>query len=136
MPAPLAQSGVALPQLQQFQNRPRLTQLPPQRPTRQSLPHLAPHVILAPLTPEPIPSSQAFIKAQAREIHFASSKAGKLKKRMSLMGPASQLNDTPVVTTVSFAPGFSKSVAKEEDLEPMVMDKVHKRVLSKRKSNW
>jgi len=83
-------------------------------------------------------STQIFVRAQTQEIHFPPSKAGKLKKRVSLAGP-SQLGDTPVVTTVSFAPpiiGFTNPITKEDDFGPLMAEKfVHKRVLSKRK-HW
>lgn len=133
MPAPLAQSQATSPQ---YQHRPPLAQLPPQRPSRQSLPH-PPYAMSS---PDSIPSTQIFVKAQAQEIHFPPSKAGKLKKRGSLMGPASQLADPPVVTTVSFTPpiiGYNNGVARDDDFGPAMTEKlVHKRVLSKRKSNW
>lgn len=136
MPTPLAQSNsISL----QYQNRPPLAQLPAQRPSR-SLTHSAPRPVLASSPSDSMPSAQIFVKTQAQEIHFAPSKAGKLKKRVSLMGTASQVDHPPVVTTVSFAPpiiGFDNSVAQEDGLRHMVTEKlVHKRVLSKRKTNW
>jgi len=120
MPAPLAQSNAIPPQ---YQNHPPLTQLPPQRPTRQ----------MPPFAPEPMPSAQIFVKAQAQEIHLAPSGVGKLKKRLSLIGSAS--HHPPVVTTVSFAPpiiGFN-SLSQDDEFRNQL---AHKRVLSKRRSNW
>jgi len=121
MPAPLAQSSAVPPQ---YQNRPPMAQLPP-RQTRH-MPHSPP------FAPEPMPSAQIFVKAQAQEIHLAPSGVGKLKKRLSLIGTS---HYPPVVTTVSFAPpiiGFNP-VSQEDEFRNKL---AHKRVLSKRRSNW
>lgn len=84
--------------------------------------------------------SNTVVKAQAEEIPFASDKVAKLKKRVSMITPASPPSAPPIITTVSFAPpiiDFKNSVANDNGLQRVMMNKLGpRRVLSKRKDVW
>jgi len=135
MPAPLSQPNMA-PQSRPIEYRHTIhTRQSHYLPARQ-----VPSQIVEPSSrpleralPERIRPASTVVKAQAEEISFASAKVAKLKKRVSMMSPASPPS---AITTVSFAPpiiDFKNSVANDNDLQRVVMNKLGpKRVLSKR----
>lgn len=142
MPAPLAwHNGIPSSSPQNRLPPPQAQMRPPRAPRP------PPRVI--PRVPVPVPSpesgspeamlpGQTMVKAQAKEIQFATSRVSKLKKRVSLMTttPMSNRPSAPILTTVSFAPPvieFESSVATDNKFHRMMT--MPKNVLSKHRTN-